>query len=49
MTFLNPALLLLGELAKNLAQMLPKLSVKNLTPTLRYENYMIFALPSGVA
>jgi hypothetical protein len=49
MTLFNPALLLLGEAPKYLAQVLTKAALKNLAASLRYENYMIFALPLRMA
>jgi hypothetical protein len=47
--FLNAALLLLGQLAKHLAQMLAEAPVQHLSPALRYKNNVVPALPLRVA
>ena len=49
MTFLNPALLLLGEAPEYLAKVLPKATVERLAAALGNENHMVFALPLAVA
>ena len=49
MTFLNPALLLLGEAPEYLAQVLPKTAVQRFATAFGNENHMVFALPLAVA
>jgi hypothetical protein len=44
----HPALLLLGQTPKDLAQMLPKTLIQHSPPAFRDEGYVIFALPYGV-
>jgi hypothetical protein len=44
--FQNPALLLLGQLAKHLPKMLTQLLVQLRAPTLGDEHDMVFAFPS---
>jgi hypothetical protein len=48
-TFLNPAFLLLGQLSKYLAQMLPQLAIQHFAAAFRNENHVVLALPAGVA
>lgn len=46
--FLNPAFLLQRQLAKYLSKVLPQLPVQRLSPTLRNEYHVVFALPFRV-
>jgi hypothetical protein len=48
MTFLNPAFLLLGQLAKHLPQMPPQLPIQHLASVLGNEDDVVFALPLRV-
>jgi hypothetical protein len=45
MTFLNAALLLLGQSSKHLAQMLTQIAIKHLPATFRDKNNVVLALP----
>jgi hypothetical protein len=47
--FFYPALLLLGQLVEHLAQMLPQPAVQHLAAAFGNENYVVLALPAGVA
>jgi hypothetical protein len=49
MPFLNPTLLLLGQLAEHLAQILAQRSVQHLPAAFRDKNYVVLALPFRVA
>ena len=49
MPFLDPALLLLRQLAKHLPKMPPQLPVQRLPAALRDEHHVVFALPLRVA
>jgi hypothetical protein len=46
MPFQNPALFLLGQLAKYLPAVLTQLLVELLAPTLGDEHHLVFAFPS---
>ena len=46
--FLYPAFLLLRQLAKHLSKVLPQLHVQRLSPALRNEYHVVFALPFRV-
>jgi hypothetical protein len=49
MTLLDPALLLLGQLPEHLPEMRPQLRIQRLSPALRNEHDVVFALPFRVA
>jgi hypothetical protein len=48
-TFLNAALLLLGQSSKHLAQMLAQIAIKHLPAAFRDKGNMVLALPFRVA
>jgi hypothetical protein len=49
MPLLDPALLLLGQLMKQLSQIPPDLLVEHLPAALRDEHHVVFALPLRMA
>jgi hypothetical protein len=49
MTFLDPALFLIGQFTEHLSQMVAPALVQNLPASLRDENNVILALPFRVA
>ena len=48
MSFLHPALLLRCQLAKHLSKVLAQLEIQRPSPTFRYEDHVIFAVPCRV-